>query len=186
MAGIAAVGLIALAACGAGTEIGAIPTTAGPDAANGVTEPHSISEPVPLVAIAETGGCYMMGPNCATILVMSDGSFGVFRNDPAAVLAVPDTVVGADYTGFGDVSDLAAVIAATDFISLKDELPPGECRACFDGIDYEVRFFTASGVEDLASVEHGFDDSLVLFAELAKVIRTADDAGQLKVMARGS
>jgi hypothetical protein len=117
---------------------------------------------------------------------LADGSFGAFRNDPAQVLDVPDSLDDADYTGTVDIGGLAASIAGTDFAELRATLPAGECRACFDGIDYEARFMTASGPEDLSSATYAFDSSLTLFAELDRVLAAAGAAGQLEMKPRGS
>lgn len=175
------------AACGDAGNDTAVATTFGAGEPTVTTAaPPLQPEPEPLVLIAETGGCYMLGPNCATIQVMSDGSFGVFRNDPADVIAVPATLDAADYTGSVDILAFSQAIAATDFEELRRTLGPGECRACVDGIDYEVRFLTQAGPEDLSSADYEFDSSLDLFAELDTVIRAASAAGTLEALPRGS
>ena len=88
------------------------------------TVPEPLAEPVPLLVIAEVGGCYMMGPNCTTTLVMSDGSFGVFRNNPVDVMAVPDSLDEAEFGGAIDIAGMARTVAATDFASLRAMLSP--------------------------------------------------------------
>ena len=148
------------------------------------TAPEMLAEPVPLLVVAEVGGCYMMGPNCTTTLVMSDGSFGVYRNDPVDVMAVPESLDEAEYRGAVDVADLARTVAATDFTTLRASLGPGECMACVDGIDYRVRVFTGAGPEDLASVDYEFDEAIAFFAELAEVRRAAAAAGTLELVPR--
>lgn len=149
------------------------------------TVPQVLAEPVPLVVIAEIGGCFMMGPNCSTTLVMSDGSFGVFRTDPADVLAVPIEVAGADIVGRTDVAALATAIAATDFKQLMTDLGPGTCQACVDGIDTVVRFHTTNSLVELDSVEFKFDSSLDLFEHLAGIQSAIRGSGDLELKQRG-
>jgi hypothetical protein len=117
---------------------------------------------------------------------MSDGRFGVFRNDPADVIAVPATLEGADYTGSADILALSRAIAATDFAELRRTLGPGECRACVDGIDYQVRFLTENGPEDMSSTDHEFDSALDLFAELDALVQVVQTSGALELLPRGS
>ena len=178
-------------ACGAAPEdfnadaVGAASTAASTELTS-TTAPSLLVEQVPLVVIAETGGCYMLGPNCSTTLVMSDGTFGVFRNDPADVIAVPTTLDDAEYTGSVDIQAFSQAVAASDFDELRSVLGPGECRGCVDGIDYQVRFFTEAGPEDLASVDYEFDSGLELFTELNGVMQAAAGAGTLEMLPRGS
>lgn len=182
------IALTTLAACGAADGDGVEEPTVAPSDPVTTTQPvvTTAPEPVPLAVIAETGGCYMLGPNCRTFLVLSDGSFGAFRNDPAAVLGVASSLEGADYTGTVDVRGLTTEINNADFAELMAMLPAGECRACFDGIDYEVRFVTPSGPEELSSATYAFDTSVPLFAELDEVIAVVAGAGELEPRARGS
>jgi len=145
-----------------------------------------LAEPVPLAVVAETGGCFMLGPNCSTTLIMSDGTFGVFRTDPADVLAVPDDIAAADITGQVDVGALARTVSDTDFSSLRSQLEPGTCQGCVDGIDVTVRFHTAEGVEDLSSVEYDFDSDIDLFQYLQTIQTVIRDSGDLEPLPRGA
>ncbi|MCP4305343.1 MAG: hypothetical protein GY788_10790 [bacterium] len=171
---------------GGGDEhLGAVPTTVTPDEATTSTLAPALAEPVPLVIVAEIGGCFMMGPNCTTTLVMSDGSFGVFRTDPADVLAVPGNVADAEIVGQTDVAGLATAIAATDFGELKNTLGAGTCEACVDGIDTTVRFFTGDGPIELDSVEFEFDTALALFEHMEDVQSAIRGGGDLELKQRG-
>ena len=178
--------LAATAGCGAADETSGVAPTSTVATLVTTTLVPIPEPPAPLVVVAEVGGCYMLGPNCATTVVMSDGTFGVFRNDPANVLDVPTSLVDADFVGSTDVAALANAIAATDFDELREILGPGECRACFDGIDYQVRFMTPDGGEDLSSVDHEFDATLDLFAELDLLTQVVQGSGALEVVPRGS
>jgi hypothetical protein len=179
--------MVMLAACGGAADEGRAGDTAKiPSSVPTSVAPPGLAEPVPLLVIAELGGCYMLGPNCATAVVMSDGSFEVFRNDPADVLAMPGEAAAAEFSGTIDVAPLARTMVATDFDVLRANLGPGECRACVDGIDYLVRFYTADGEEDLDSATHRFDTDLDLFAQLEAVREAVFAAGTLEVVPRGS
>jgi hypothetical protein len=127
----------------------------------------------------------MLGPNCSTTLVMSDGTFGVFRTDPADVLAVPDDVAAAAITGQVDVGALARTVSDTDFASLRSRLEPGTCQGCVDGIDVTVRLHTAQGVEDLSSLEYSFDSDIDLFQYLETIQTAIRDSGDLEPLPRG-
>jgi len=183
---------LAIAACGddgsngvegtASTEAPVATTTL----VTSTTATPVLAEPVPLAVVAETGGCFMLGPNCSTTLIMSDGKFGVFRTDPADVLAVPDDIGAADITGQVDVGALARTVSDTDFASLRSQLEPGTCRGCVDGIDVTVRFHTAQGVEDLSSVEYDFDSDIDLFLYLESIRTVIRDSGDLEPLPRGA
>ena len=174
-------------ACGSAPdgEPGEDPATVSSSSATGAAAPV-MAEPVPLLTIAEVGGCYMMGPNCATALVMSDGSFEVFRNNPANVLLTPTESTQPAFSGTIDVTTIARTIADTNFDELRNSLRPGECRGCMDGIDYLVRFHTTDGAEDMDSVTHEFDAELDLFAQLDMVRQAVFRVGTLEVVPRGS
>lgn len=182
---VATLGL--LAGCGAADGAGYGETSVPLESSTTTAPvPTTAATPTPLVVIAEVGGCYMLGPNCRTFVVFSDGTFGAFRNDPAAVLDASLGLDGAEYGGTVDVSNLSEAISETDFGELRQTLPAGECTACFDGIDYEVRFVTASGAEELSSAVLEFDVSVALFAELDHVIEAVSAAGNLEIRPRGS
>ncbi len=184
---------LALASCG-GSESDTVDLAAGVDAAPTTvvdafavasTTVPPVSAAGPLVVIAETGGCFMMGPNCSTTVVMSDGSFRVFRTDPADVLAVPADSTQAELSGQLDVQDLAEAIADTDFDALTTQLGAGTCNGCVDGIDLYVRFYTDSGAVDLDSQQYGFDSAVEVFRSLELVQMGIGESGDLEIMQRG-
>ncbi len=126
----------------------------------------------------------MMGPNCATALVMTDGSFAVFREEPATADLV-SRMSDAEYAGSVDVGPMARVVMATDFDDLRDSLRPGSCQACVDGVDLVVRFFTGAGSQQLESQEYEFDPAVDLFAELDRLRTRIRSAGSLDTLTRG-
>ncbi len=117
---------------------------AAPDDPTTTTAPP---DPVLVLTITEDGGCFMMGPNCATYLVYSDGSVELQRTGhPDAPL---DTAT-IDVTLVSDVTDRVAV---TDLDALRESLPPGECRGCYDGTDVTFTYETPEGPAVFASVD---------------------------------
>ena len=121
----------------------AAPATA-PDESTTTTTPP---DPVLVLTITEDGGCFMMGPNCATYLVYSDGSVKLQRTgQPGAPL---------DMATIDDelVQDVVDRLATTDLDTLREGLPPGECRGCYDGIDVTFAYETPAGPVTFSSVD---------------------------------
>lgn len=176
-----------LASCGGSEADVADPEATTTTIVTGETTspPNENTEPARLLVMAETGGCFMMGPNCATTLLMSDGTFGVFRADPGDVLEVPEDISAADFTGQFDVTALTEMVAGTDFDALLSQLGPGECRACFDGIDISLRIETPSGPLDVLSTDHDFDGNVDFFREIALLQEAIGAAGELETQLRG-
>ncbi len=167
-----AVLLVVLAACG---------DSGGP-------EPVA-AEPIPVVAVVEDGGCAMMGPNCMTALVWSDGTVHLHRSralsgpdpisalvaaEPELVLAVPSAPIDA----------FRETVAAADLERLRARLGPGTCNACVDGIDLTVHAATASGVVTFSSAQVRFEPSEPFFVALGDVWQTVRAAGSLPLLQR--
>ena len=110
----------------------------------------------------------MMGPNCVRYVAESDGSVSVYRLvGPEAELVDAITI---DPTL---VENLIMAVAAADFDALRSRLGPGECRACYDGIDTEVTFVVDGAAVAFNSVDVEFDTSEPVFAALDAVIAAA-------------
>ncbi len=151
---------VLLAACGSGPG-GAEPTPA-------IGQTTLPAAPTPLLMINESGGCAMMGPNCATYVLWSDGHAYLYRDRfaPGPPQIPPDpTEAETDAVIDTDIADrMAAVIADTDFSALRTRLEPGQCWGCVDGIDYQLVVFTTGGPDVLSSVEVAFDTAEPFFA----------------------
>jgi hypothetical protein len=110
-----------------------------PEAASETTTTSAV--PYVVVTVIQDGGCVMMGPNCPTYEISSDGSVALYRSggefvDQATIdLALVDAIV--------------AELATTDLATLRQRLPQGECQGCYDGIDTTFVYPEASfsGVE---------------------------------------
>lgn len=70
----------------------------------------------------------MAGPNCRTISIMADGAVDIAWGEDGTIQE--STLIDpALIAGWLEVAD------GTDFDSLVERLPEGECNGCFDGID---------------------------------------------------
>ncbi|MDO9175425.1 MAG: hypothetical protein Q7V62_11525, partial [Actinomycetota bacterium] len=86
-AALAVIGISLLAACGSDSDSGSSDTTTAPPA------------PVEALRYEANGGCQMMGPNCATWVVYTDGRVEIFRtgeNAPAEITgSIPEAEISA-------------------------------------------------------------------------------------------
>ena len=146
-----------------GTTTSTTSTTTPPE-----TTPTTAPGPRTLVVtITEDGGCFMMGPNCATYLVYSDGSVELMRTRE---LGEPEATTTVDPDAIQEVTDL---LASTDPETLRASLPEGECQGCFDGIDTTFTYETTDGQVSFASTEVELVLSESLFAATWQVRNAA-------------
>lgn len=125
---------------------------------------------VEVVRWAETGGCMVLGPNCPTWTVASDGTVEVSRT-----LAQPGVDTSVAATGHVDASLLADVVRearAVDAPTLLAELGPGTCNSCVDGADVVVTITDGDRTLVLDSVDLAFDPGHPLFAALDRLMAT--------------
>jgi hypothetical protein len=116
----------------------------------GSTETTTTVEPIipyVVVTVVQDGGCMMMGPNCPTYEISSDGSVALYRSGAEQVdQSTIDTAL---------VDAIVAESAGTDLDALRQRLPQGECQGCYDGIDttfvYQEATFSGVDVELVAS-----------------------------------
>lgn len=148
--------VVALAAC-------------GPDAAAPADRPDAVT-------IIESGGCAMMGPNCATWTLHPDGSFSLSRSGEDEVVA--ESSINAD-----TARELFDEIATTDMDAFMESLGPGTCMGCVDGIDTRVEIEGSSGQIVLDSTQVGFDDS-PLFILIDEVQSEMAQAAELPMETR--
>ena len=93
----------------------------------------------------------MMGPNCATYVIYSDGSVEVYRtgeNKPAELTGQLED---------GEIDAFLAGAASIDFEALAAEVGPGTCNACVDGIDVVLTMALPDGEVQLDSTVINFD-----------------------------
>jgi len=135
-------------------------------------------DPALVLTITEDGGCFMMGPNCATYLVYSDGSVELQRTGH------PGAPIDAAAIDVALVSDVADLVAATDLDALRGSLPPGECRGCYDGTDVTFTYETPEGPAMFASVDVDIFVSEPLLSASWSVLEAAADETDLPIQAR--
>ena len=162
--------LTALAACGddssSSSNTDAPTTTAAP------------AERVEGVRYEVNGGCQMMGPNCATYVIYTDGTVEIYRtgeNLPAEVTgSIPAEEIAAYLDSVKDV----------DFQALATEVGPGTCNACVDGVDMKVTIGLDEPVV-LDSTVVNFDPENQFFTALDSLMQDVYAVGELPIQQRG-
>lgn len=144
------------------------------------TTTPATTAPTPFVALtwADDGGCVVMGPNCPTFVVWSDGTVEISRTgedtEPEVTGSIPAIVVA---TWLESVADL-------DVAALADDVGPGSCNSCVDGADTLLTVHTANGDVTLDSTELAFDTEHEFFAELERLMAGVRAVGELPLIER--
>ena len=124
------------------------------------------------------GGCQMMGPNCATYVIYTDGTVEIYRtgeNLPAEVTGnIPAEEIAAYLDSVKDV----------DFQALAEEVGPGTCNACVDGVDMKVTIGLDEPVV-LDSTVVNFDPENQFFMALDSLMQDVYAVGELPIQQRG-
>jgi hypothetical protein len=163
--------LTVVAACGddsssSSNDTAAPTTTAAP------------AEKVEGVRYEVNGGCMMMGPNCATYVIYTDGTVEIYRtgeNQPAEVTgSIPAEEIAAYLDSVKDV----------DFQALATEVGPGTCNACVDGTDAKVTIGLDEEVV-LDSTVINFDPEHPFFKALDSLMQDVYAVGELPIQQRG-
>jgi len=139
------------------------------------------ADPELLMVISENGGCLMMGPNCRTFGLWSDGTAAVYRGGTGLPVDTLDQDSAADVAIIGAelATRLATISNTTDFDALVERLEPGSCQACVDGIDYWLTLHTEAGARQLSSNEFAFDQAEPLFQAVGEVLTAMSERLQL-------
>lgn len=167
------IGIGSLAACGDDSPTTA--PTAAPTTGPTTTEP---AEKVEAVRYETIGGCQMMGPNCGTWVVYADGTVEIYRtgeNEPAEI------------TGSIPAAEIAAYLESvkgTDFQALAEEVGPGTCQACLDGVDITLTLGLDSGPVVLESTVVNFDLEHPFFVNLETLMNDVWAVGELPIEQR--
>ncbi len=147
-------------------------TTACASEPTPTTSAHT--SPSIIVTVAEEGGCFMMGLNCATYHIWNDGTVDLFRTGD------PDHLVHTTTIDPSLVARIADELATTDLASLRTTLPEGECRGCYDGIDIDFWY----GSTGFSSVDVELVKSEPLFDVTWEAFEAAAASTELPVEAR--
>jgi len=158
--------LFALAACGDDST------------SEGTTTDTAAAERSVVLRYETTGGCLMMGPNCATYVVYSDGTVEIYRTGENAPAEITGAIPEAEVAAFLDS------VKDTDFEALAAEVGPGTCNACVDGIDYKLSLTLADGPVELDSTIVNFDFTNDFFANVETLINDVRAVGELEIQQR--
>lgn len=150
------------------------------DPAPPVPEPDTDAEIV--LVYREDGGCEMMGPNCLTYRLWSDGSADVTRTATLADGGPVEATATIPQALADKIADLAA---GTDFDALTAGLEEGSCQACVDGIDVSLTIHRG-GLEPavISSVTYAIPWDEPLFATIALAREQMGDVLQVPLISR--
>ena len=146
---------------------------------NSTTVQTTTSAPTEVLRYETNGGCQMMGPNCATYVVYSDGTVEVYRTGENAPAEVVGSIDEAEVTAFLDS------VHDTDFDSLAAEVGPGTCNSCVDGIDILLTLTLADGPIKLDSTVINFNLNNDFFANVETLMEDVRAIGELAVQQGG-
>lgn len=166
--------LVAIAACGDDNVASRNTTT------DTVTPTRS-----EVVRYETTGGCQMMGPNCATYVVYSDGTVEIHRavDIRPAGQGAPAEIVGA--IPAAEVSAFLDSVKDTDFSALLADVGPGTCNSCVDGIDIVLTLGLGGEPVVLDSTVINFDINNDFFANVETLMNDVRAVGELPLQQRG-
>ena len=174
--------LTSLAACGDDSvDLGSSTDSTVPgNTAAPATAAPATAAPAPFVALtwADDGGCVVMGPNCPTYVVWSDGTVEISRTgedgDPEVTGSIPES----------QVATWLATVAELDAAALADEVGPGSCNSCVDGADTLLTVHTDAGDVTLDSTKLAFDPANRFFADLEQLMSGVRAVGDLPLVNR--
>jgi len=165
--------VLMVSACSPSSDVDA--TTTSQPAATVIT----VAEPVgPVVTIVDEGGCFMMGPNCATYRVYTDGTVELTRTGGSGAVEATTTV---DVKLVDAIRDL---VATEDLEALRAGLPEGEMTAAYDGVDTSFIYAYPQGDVAFASAVVELVASEPLFAATWKIRDLAAGAMDLPLQTR--
>jgi hypothetical protein len=170
-ASITFLALLGVASCGSDSPV--TDGTAG--------DPTSTASEEPQVAFQyETnGGCQMMGPNCPTYVVYSDGGVEVIRTGESAPAEITGSIPEAEITAF------LAAMSGVDVAALTTDVGPGSCQSCLDGVDTKVTIQLDGGPVVLDSTVMNFDPENDVFASIERLMTDVRAVGELSLQQRG-
>jgi hypothetical protein len=127
----------------------------------------------------ETGGCEVLGHNCPTYVVWTDGKVEVHRTGVDA----PAEITG--HIAAETVAAWLAIASNVDLATLTTEVGPGTCNSCVDGADIVVTVERPRGRLVLDSTSLSFDPKSAVFAGLQHVMDEVRGVGSLDVIGTG-
>ncbi len=174
--------LASLAACGDDRVAGGNPggTNQVDTTAVSSTAVPSTAVPAPFVALtwADDGGCVVMGPNCPTYRVWSDGTVEISRTGEDSPAEVTGSIPAAQ------VAAWLASVADLDVETLAAAVGPGTCNSCVDGADTMLTVQTDAGDTLLDSTKLAFDPTNEFFADVERLMADVRAVGDLPLVSR--
>ena len=169
--------LVSLAACG-DTSSGDDDGGAATATANTTAAPTTVPAPFTALRWVDSGGCEVMGPNCPTYTVWSDGRVELSRTGDAAPPDATSTIATAELDAW------LASVADLDVAALASTVGPGSCQSCVDGVDSVVTVHTSKGDVVVDSTKLAFDQSNPFFAGLDRLMSDIRTIGDLPLVTR--
>lgn len=127
-----------------------------------------------ILIILNNGGCIRMGPNCPRYELMRDGSFTVHRGDDTEI-SESGNIEGALVNRWVDL------VNKTNFAELRSRLGKGECKACYDGVDFTYTIFKSDAPIVFNSQENDFSESEAFFILSEKIHAAMNMASSLEI-----
>jgi hypothetical protein len=163
-----------LAACGDDAVVGGSTT---PTSEAVATQPSTTVAATPDVVLryVTDGGCVVLGPNCPTYTVWSDGKVEIGRthvDGPAEITGniSPDRV-----------AQWFASVQGLDVAALAAKVGPGVCNSCVDGADIVATIELPGGPVVLDSTKLQFDPANPTFAALGTLMAEVQAVGELPI-----
>jgi hypothetical protein len=131
-----------------------------------------------VLTVEQSGGCFMMGPNCPTYVVHANGQVDLFRTEAV------DTPVDSTAIDVALIDVLVEQIQSTDFAALRLRLPEGECQGCFDGIDTKLVLTTPDGRVAFNSIDEELSQAEPLFDAVWDIVNAANQTTDMPLEQR--
>ncbi len=172
---VAATITLVAVACGDDTVISGGSSSSSTIAPDTTAPTTTAPEPVVVLTYATDGGCVVLGPNCPTFTVWSDGKVELRRTHVEGPAEISGTI-SADRVAqwFRSVQDL-------DVAALSSEVGPGTCNSCVDGADITVTIELPGGPVVLDSTKLQFDPTHPVFAALGALMSEVQSVGELPI-----
>lgn len=148
---------------------------------NTAAQENPVSTTAVIFKVTQSGGCVMIGQNCAEHTLHSNGSVEAKRIGPEAVVSEVEVRGEIDQ---GQVDSWANLVATTDFDALISRLPQGTCSGCLDGIDYIYTIYRQEGDLAINSLDHQFSEAEPFFAMTTGVYDAMLNAAMLELQQR--
>jgi hypothetical protein len=161
---IAVIGIIAASCASPADE---------PSASTIPSDPEAV-----VVTVEQSGGCFMMGPNCPTYVLHANGRVDLFRTEAEG------TRVDSAVIDVALLEALAEQIRSTDFVALRARLPEGECQGCFDGIDTKLVLTTSDREVTFSSIDEELSATEPLFDAVWSIVHAASQSTEMRLEQR--